>query len=277
MNITEAHNIGKVLQGQPDRDVMIKMLAKKIRADAEFTPIQKISWSELKNRKNQVVVVKGDQGSSVIYWDGSNYVVYNGSEGETENLDNGTDVLNLVKPAVGKIRALWMAQEVSPAEIRAVRSRRQGGGDIQMTRNRLVETLLNYAPRYLQAAIANLSGMAQQMIKAENYTGAQQKLSRMASLKDLLIKLDRVEGLAMPTEMKNFMQTALDSAIMHTYAYEHPGQVQLRRGYQGTQMAAVDDRQFYDWMIQTLQRRDKTFATILSFLKQEFLTGKISS
>lgn len=277
MNITEAHNIGKVLQGQPDRDVMIKMLAKKIRADAEFTPIQKISWSELKNRKNQVVVVKGDQGSSVIYWDGSNYVVYNGSEGETENLDNGTDVLNLVKPAVGKIRALWMAQEVSPAGIRDVRSRRQGGGDIQMTRNRLVETLLNYAPRYLQAAIANLGGMAQQMIKAGNYTGAQQKLSRMASLKDLMIKLDRPQGAAMPTEMKNFMQTALDSAIMHTYAYAHPDQVQLRRGYQGTQLAAVDDRQFYDWMIQTLQRRDQTFATILNFLKQEFLTGKISS
>lgn len=277
MKITEAHNIGKVLQGQPDRDVMIKMLAKKIRADTEFTPIQKISWSELKNRRDQVVVVKGDQGSSVIYWDGSNYVVYNGSEGETKNLDNGTDVLNLVKPAVGKIRALWMAQEVSPAEIRAVRSRRQGGGNIQMTRNRLVETLLNYAPRYLQAAIANLSGMAQQMIKTENYTGAQQKLSRMASLKDLMIKLDRPQGAAMPTEMKNFMQTALDSAIMHTYAYEHPDQVQLRRSYQGTQLAAVDDRQFYDWMIQTLQRRDQTFATILSFLKQEFLTGKISS
>lgn len=277
MTLTEAHNIGTVLQGQPDRDAMIKMIARKVRADTQFAPITKISWSELKNRRDQVVVVKGDQGSAVIYWDGSDYVVYTaGSDGPSE-LDNGTEVLSVVKPAVGKIRALFMAGDVSPAEIRSKRARFRALDDKQMTVNRLADSLMNYVPRYLQAAIANLGGMAQQMIKAENYGGAQQKLGRMTALKELLIKLDRAEGAALPRDMKNFLVTALDSAIMHTYAYEHPDQVQLRRGYGGTQMYARDDREFGRWVVETLQRRDQTFATILNFLKQEFLTGKIGS
>lgn len=277
MNISEAHTIGTILQGQPDRDAMIKLVAKKVRADTKFVPIQKISWSELKNRRDQIVVVRGDQGSAVIYRDGSSYIIYI-PDLMLHDVDNGTDVLNYVKPKVGKIRALWMAQDVSPDDLRRSRgARRISGSDTTMTRNRLADTLINYAPRYLQAAIANLGGMAQQMIRAENYTGARYKLDRMHSLKELLIKLDRPEGVAMPADMKNYFRNALDSAILHAYASERPDRVQLTRGYSGANLTPTDNSDYYSWMMQVLQRRDQTFAMILNYLKQEFLTGKMSS
>lgn len=297
MNLNEAHSIGTFLQGQDDREEVTKKAAQMVRANAKWTPVDRISWSDLKDRAETAVAIRGSLGSAMIYWNGRNYQVIVGGEPDADVMlfSSGGEVQNYIKPYVGKVRAMAMARDAGRDDMLQARRDRKAG--MQLTRTvsghpasqawrpqgstdalkRTIDILSSGAAKYIQAAVANLGGMAQQMIRAENYGGARQKLERMESLQNLLIALDRPSGKDVPRSVKDFVNAAMTRSVQMAYAGEHPDKIRVTRSRYGGgsyEMQPQDYGHFVRWQEEALSRRGSTFSDILNHFKQDLITGK---
>jgi hypothetical protein len=274
--VVEASSAMNVLAANPGGPEVVKHLHKSMALahDLGYTPIEKISWSEIKGRSAGTwVLIKGTNGTGAIKAVNDRYETVASSGGEVRSFKDskGGNILEFLKGEIGKLQKFYSARGTS--DVRNKQQKRAdsktGSGSSEVNRDSLVKKFKPLWTRAMTSAIADIKGHVANMIKNDAFAKASKKLKYIEQLQASLEELEAGTS-DTPEFIRNSVQIAILMAASHYYP-EQTGNI-TKSGWGGGYSAQSDEGPRK--LLQDIASGDTSkLGTVLGFFKRTLISG----
>ncbi len=276
--LDEASTSMALIAGKPGGKEVVQALHTnmKLAHDINYSPIDKISWSDLKEAwLGKWVIVQGTTGTGAIKAYRGSYEALASTGGEVDRLraDRGGNILDFLKGKIGKLQKFYVGKNTGyVSDVQSKRAdAKQGSGPGEVTNDTLIVKFRPLWVRATQAAVADVKGHIANMIKNDAFAKAKHKLERLESLQNGLEALE-----AGGTEEPGFISSAVNTATLMAASHYYPeqtGNISRSRYGSGGRYTA----QFHEGPQQLLKDiaagDQKKLGTVLAFFKRALISG----
>ena len=264
-----------LIAGSPGGKEVVLALHKTMQLahDLGYKQIDKISWSDLKDRASWVII-KGANGVGAIKSSGSGYEAVASAGGEVKKASDGRggNILDFLKSEIGKLQKFYVARNTS-----AVRDKRKKRSELnkdkgspEVTQQTLVKKFKPLWVRAITASIADIKGHIANQIKNDAFEKAKKKLNHIETLQNGLETLE-AGGY---DDVPGFLNTAINSAVLmaaSNYYPETTGNIERSR-YGGGLSAQFPEGP--KQLLQDIASGDTAkLGTVLAFFKRSLISG----
>jgi len=276
--VNEASTTMSLIAGQPGGKEVIQKLHKDMQLahDIGYKPVDKISWSELKDSyKGSWVIIQGTKGTGAIRAKGGNYEAVASTGGETRSVSDGRggNIIDFLKGEIGKLQKYYVGKNTTsvPDKRKERANAQRGAGGTEVTQSTLVAKFKPLWSRAITASIADIKGHIANMIKNDAFEKAKRKLNYIETLQNGLEQLE-----AGTADTPGFLSSAINSAVLMTASHYYPETTgNLDRSRYGS--SAGVSAQFNEGPAQLLKDiaggDQKKLGTVLSFFKRSLISG----
>ena len=280
-HINEASTSMSLIAGQPGGKEVVQALHKdmSLAHDIGYRPIDKISWSDLKNAYDGAwVIIQGTKGIGAIKA-GRNgtydAVASSGGPVNTTSDGRGGNILDFLKGEIGKLQKFYVGKNTrSVADKQKKRAAdKKGAGTPEVTQGTLIRKFKPLWSRAITAAIADVKGHVANQIKNDAFEKAKKKLEYISRLQNGLEMLEA--GEVGGGDIPDFLNNAINSAVLMTASHYYPettGNLERTR-WGGGGLSA----QFSEGPAQLLKDiaggDTAKLGTVLSFFKRSLISG----
>ena len=280
--ITEVSTSLSLVQQQPGGAEVIKYLHKnnQLGHAQDYRPISKISWSELKDSwKGAWVIVVGSKATGAIRASGGGggatyeAVALDPATGEIRKLKDGRggNILDFLKPLLGKFEKYYVGKESGDTRD-LVKKRAQNAtpsGPSAMDQSAIIKKFKPLWVKAMTAAVADVKGMAQTMIKNDAYDKAEKKIGILRNLENAIEMVERGDD-DVPGSVRSAVQSAIYMAAAHHYP-EQTGEI-TRSRYGGG--VGVEREEGPQLLLKDISGGDTSkLGTILAFFKRSLISA----
>jgi hypothetical protein len=274
--VVEASSSMNILAAHPGGQEVVKHLHKNMALahDLDYSPIEKISWSDIKGRSNGTwILVQGTKGTGAIRARGDRYTAVASTGGEVKSIDDsrGGNILDFFKDEIGKVRQFHMARNT-----RAVDDKRRKRDDNKdatgaqpVSKDTLVKKFKPLWIRAISAAVADIKGHVANMIKNDAFDKAKKKLERVSTLQSAVYDLESGSE-----DTPEFIRTSVQIAIYMAASHHYPDQTGniTRSGWGGGYSAQFDEGPRR--LLADITSGDTAkLGTVLGFFKRTLISG----
>jgi hypothetical protein len=277
--VNEASTSMSLISKHPGGKEVIQKLHtdQKLAHDISYSPVAKISWSELKDSyRGAWVIIQGDKGTGAIKASGGNtgdYFAVASVGGEIRSMNDGRggNVIDFLKGEIGGLRKFYVGKNTTAVNDKQKnRADATKGLDTTVSQDTLVKKFKPLWVRAITAAIADIKGHVANQIKNDAFEKAKKKLNYIETLQNGLEALD-----AGNQDTPGFVHSAINSAVLMTASHYYPettGNIERSR-YSGSGVSA----QFPEGPAQLLKDiaggDQKKLGTVLAFFKRSLISG----
>jgi hypothetical protein len=166
----------------------------KLAHDLGYSPLDKISWSELKGASyGKWVLIQGTTGTGAIKAINDRYEAVASSGGEVKSFKDGKggNILDFLKGEIGKLQKFYSARGNREVDNKQQKRSelKKGVGPQEVSKETLVKKFRPLWVRAMTAAIADIKGHTANMIKNDAFEKAIKKLKYIESLQASLEEL----------------------------------------------------------------------------------------
>lgn len=272
-SLTEASTSMNLITGRPGGAQVVRTLHTKmgLAHDTEYAPVQKISWSELKdNYRGSWVIIVGSNGVGAIQANRGTYTAVASSGEDTENFrsDRGGNILDFLKGKIGKLQKFYVGRNTSTvADKRDKRDQLKQRPDTTMDRDTIMRKFKPLWTKAMTTAIADIKGHIANMIQNDAFTKAEKKLDYVKRLQAGLEALEAGE-----TRLE-LISNAVQSAIYMAASYYYPEQTgEITRGY-GRGLNPENQEGPNRVLNDIAQGDTQKLGTILAYFKRNLISG----
>ena len=243
--------------------------------DIGYRPVEKISWSELKDsNRGAWVIIQGTKGTGAIRAKSSNYEAVASTGGETRSVSDGRggNIIDFLKGEIGKLQKFYVAPNTTAVADKQKKRRdsQKGAGGVEVTQSTLVAKFKPLWARAITASIADIKGHIGNMIKNDAFEKAKKKLNRIETLQNGLEQLE-----AGNSDTPGFLSSAINSAVLMTASHYYPETTGTLDGSRyGSQGVSAQFNEGPAQLLKDIAAGDqKKLGTVLSFFKRSLISG----
>ena len=275
--LPEASSSMAVIQQHPGGKDVIQKLHKdqKLAHDISYSPVAKISWSELKDSyRGAWVIIQGDNGTGAIKASGGNtgdYFAVASTGGETRSMNDsrGGNVIDFLKGEIGGLRKFYVGKNTTAVgDKQKKRNDAKVGTDTTISKEKLIKKFKPLWSKAITAAIADIKGHVANQIKNDAFEKAKRKLDHIEALQNGLEAIEAGSG-----DVPQFIESAVNTAILMAAAHYYPEQTgditkSYGRSYSSTNAEGPQQ------LLKDISEGDTSkLGTILSFFKRTLISG----
>jgi hypothetical protein len=279
--VNEASTTMSLIANNPGGKEVVQKLHKdmSLAHDIGYRPVDKISWSELKDSyRGAWVIIQGTKGTGAIRARGGStgsYEAVASTGGETRSVSDGRggNIIDFLKGEIGKLNKFYVAPNTTAVSDKQKKRRdaQKGAGSTEVTQSTLVAKFKPLWSRAITASIADIKGHIANMIKNDAFEKAKRKLNYIETLQNGLEQLE-----AGNADTPGFLSSAINSAVLMTASHYYPETTgDLNRSRYGS--SAGVSAQFNEGPAQLLKDiaggDQKKLGTVLSFFKRSLISG----
>ena len=263
-----------LIAGSPGGKEVVLALHKTMQLahDLGYKQIDKISWSDLKDRASWVII-KGTNGIGAIKSSGSGYEAMASAGGEVKKASDsrGGNVLDFLKSEIGKLQKFYVARNTNAVNDKRKKRRElnKDRGSPEVTQQTLVKKFKPLWARAITASIADIKGHIANQIKNDAFEKAKKKLNHIETLQNGLETLE-----AGSDDVPGFLNSAINSAVLmaaSNYYPETTGNIERSR-YGGGLSAQFPEGP--NQLLQDISSGDTAkLGTVLAFFKRSLISG----
>jgi hypothetical protein len=276
--VNEASTSMSLIASQPGGKEVVQALHKDLSLahDIGYRPVDKISWSELKDSyRGAWVIIQGTKGTGAIRAKGgtSNYdaVASSGGPVQTTSDGRGGNILDFLKGQIGKLQKFYVGKNTSDVQDKKKkRADAQKGTDgAVVNQETLVKKFKPLWARAITAAIADVKGHIANQIKNDAFEKAKRKLNHIETLQNGLEQLE-----AGNTDIPGFVNSAINSAVLMAASHHYPETTgNIERSRYGGGVAAQFNEGPQQLLKDIAAGDQKKLGTVLSFFKRSLISG----
>jgi len=278
--VNEASTSMSLIANQPGGREVVQALHKDMNLahDIGYRPVDKISWSELKdNYRGSWVIIQGSKGIGAIRAKGGNTASYDavastGGPIQTTSDGRGGNILDFLKNEIGKLNKFYVGRNTSAvSDKQKKRADAQKGADgVTVTQETLVKKFKPLWTRAITASIADVKGHIANMIKNDAFEKAKRKLHHIETLQQGLEELE-----AGGTDTPGFVNKAINSAVLMTASHYYPETTgNITRSRWGGNDLQSEHSEGPQQLLKDIAAGDqKKLGTVLSFFKRSLISG----
>lgn len=275
--VNEASTSMSLISKHPGGKEVIAKLHKdmKLAHDIDYRPVEKISWSELKDSyRGAWVIIQGTTGTGAIKASGGNtgdYFAVASKGGETRSMNDGRggNVIDFLKGEIGSLRKFYVGKNTTAVnDKQKKRADQKQGVSGEVSQETLVKKFKPLWAKAITAAIADIKGHVANMIKNDAFEKAKKKLSQVENLQNAVEALES-GSLDIPGSVKS----AVNIAVLMAASNHYPEQTgSITKGYSSGYNAQFNEgpRQLLKDIANGDQRK---LGTVLGFFKRALITG----
>lgn len=273
--VNEASTAMSLIASKPGGQEVVKKLhtSMKLAHDLQYAPIDKISWSELKNARNGAwVIIQADTGSGAIRAINDRYEAVASAGGEVKEFrdSKGGNILDFFKNEIGKPRKFFVAKNTRDVgDKQSKRSANQPQPEAEVTKDTLIKKFRPLWVRAMTAAVADIKGHIANMIKNDAFDKAKKKLNY---LDGLYASLEELEAGA--TDTPEYISKAVNVAVLMAASNHFPeqtGNLERSRYSSGLNAQFAEGPQL---LLKAIAAGDTAkLGTVLGFFKKALITG----
>ena len=273
--INEDSTSMNLIAGSPGGKEVVLALHKDMQLahDLGYSQIDKISWSEIKDRASWVII-KGTNGIGAIKSGGSSYDAVASTGGEVKKASDGRggNILDFLKGEIGKLQKFYVARNSND-----VRDKRRKRSELnkdrdspEVTQQTLVKKFKPLWSRAITASIADIKGHIANQIKNDAFEKAKKKLNHIETLQNGLESLE-----AGSEDIPGFLNSAINSAVLMAASHYYPDKTgNLERSRYGGGGVAAQFPEGPKQLLQDISSGDTAkLGTVLSFFKRSLISG----
>jgi len=244
--------------------------------EQKYSPVEKISWSQLKDSyKGSWVVIHGDKGTGAIKYDGGTYfaVASDGGEVRTFSNDRGGNIIDFFKGIIGQLRKFFVGKELGAVSDtqRKRKELQKDTGPTKVDQDTLVKKFKPLWQKAIQAAVADIKGHVANMIKNDAFEKAKKKLNQIEALNNALEAMET----GSLDDTPGFVRGAVNQAVLMAASYYYPEQTgdisHSRYGGGGVSSQRSEGPQ---QLLKDISEGDTAkIGTILGFFKRALISG----
>lgn len=259
-----------ILSNHPDGKSLIQFLhrSKKLAHDIRWETVPKLRWNDLKRHSlGAWVIVQGRNGVGAIKtFNNNNYegIVVNPEDGEIEQIRNtrGGIIKEFLKSYIGKLEVFYVGRETSEFFNKSqerIKNRELDRNSSEISQYTLVKKFEPLWEKVINAAIADIKGIAVNMIKNDAFSKARDKIDQIRKLEDAL------------EDKHGLINRGVNQAVRMAASYYYPEKTgNLMRTYQGF---TSEFHEGVELLLKDISNGDtKKLGTVLAFFKQSLLT-----
>jgi hypothetical protein len=278
--VNEASTSMNLIANNPGGKEVVQSLHKNqaLGHDIEYSPVAKISWSDLKDSyKGAWVIIIGASGTGAIRAKGGttgSYEAVASTGGETRSVSDGRggNIIDFLKSEIGALRKFYVGKNTSAvADKKKKRAGQKPADGPAVTKDSLVKKFKPLWARAMVAAIADVKGHVSNMIKNDAFEKAKKKLNHIETLQNSLEQLEAGSLEDSPP----IVQKAVNSAILMTASHYYPdttGEISRSR-YGGNDLSAQNSEGPSQLLKDIANGDQKKLGTLLSFFKRSLVSG----
>lgn len=242
--------------------------------EQKYSPIDKISWSQLKDSyRGSWVIIHGDKGTGAIKYSNSyTAVASDGGEVKTFTNDRGGNIIDFLKGEIGQLRKFFVGKE-SGAVSDVQRKRKElqkDAGPVKINQDALVKKFKPLWQKAITAAVADSKGHVANMIKNDAYEKAKKKLNQIEALNNALEAMET----GSLEDAPGFVKSAVHQAVLMAASYYYPeqtGDISHNRYGSGSQSQFTEGPQR---LLKDITEGDTAkVGTVLAFFKRALISG----
>lgn len=274
--VNEVSTSMSLITGKPGGKEVVQKLHKdmSLAHDIGYRPVDKISWSDLKNMyQGAWVIIQGTTGVGAIKASNNSYTAVASSGGEVRTVSDsrGGNILDFLKGEIGKLQKFYVGKNTrAVSDKKSKRADAQkGAGQQEVSQETLVKKFKPLWTRAITASIADIKGHVANMIKNDAFNKAKKKLDYIERLQNSLEELE-----AGGQDTPSFINSAINSAVLMTAAHYYPdttGNIERSRWGSGLEAQFPEGpRQ----LLKDISAGDqKKLGTVLAFFKRSLISG----
>jgi hypothetical protein len=275
--VNEASTTMSLIANNPGGKEVVQKLHKdmSLAHDIGYRPVDKISWSELKDSyKGAWVIIQGTKGTGAIRAKGGNYEAVASTGGETRSVSDGRggNIIDFLKGEIGKLNKYYVAPNTTAVADKQKKRRdaQKGAKGVEVTQSTLVAKFKPLWARAITASIADIKGHIGNMIKNDAFEKAKKKLNRIETLQNGLEQLE-----AGNSDTPGFLSSAINAAVLMTASHYYPETTGTLDGSRyGSQGISAQFPEGPAQLLKDIAGGDqKKLGTVLSFFKRSLISG----
>jgi hypothetical protein len=275
--VNEASTTMSLIANNPGGKEVVQKLHKDMQLahDIGYRPVDKISWSELKDSyRGAWVIIQGTKGTGAIRARNSSYEAVASTGGETRSVSDGRggNIIDFLKGEIGKLNKYYVAPNTTAVADKQKKRRdaQKGAGGTEVTQGTLVAKFKPLWARAITASIADIKGHISNMIKNDAFEKAKKKLNRIETLQNGLEQLE-----AGNSDTPGFLSSAINSAVLMTASHYYPETTGTLDGSRyGSQGVSAQFSEGPAQLLKDIAGGDqKKLGTVLSFFKRSLISG----
>lgn len=284
--VQEATTLSSILPGDPAANKLISTLHRRFQLphDQQYQPTDNISWSAINDTSRGAwVIIKFANGVGAIkaLAEKSGYevvgVTKDSLEVTNDKFTKGGDAINFFKElGLGKIQQLFVGKDTGERE-RKGELRARGQADLNKLKTTDVNSLtMRLKPlwvRAINAAMADIRGMAVTMIQNNALGKARNKIEKLSDLQSILdaIESGEIDNPGRNNKI-NYLKKLVNNSVVLTAAHYYPEETgEINRSYGGISGSLFGgDRKV---LADIAAGDQKKLGTVLAFFKRQLISG----
>jgi len=275
-HVNEASTSLNLISGNPGGKQVIQKLHQDMQLahDIGYKPVDKISWSELKDSyRGAWVIIQGANGTGAIRARNGSYEAVASTGGETRSVSDGRggNIIDFLKGEIGKLQKFYVAKNTTAvADKKKNRADQQKGTSNEVSQETLVKKFKPLWSRAITASIADIKGHIANMIKNDAFEKAKKKLNYIETLQNGLEALE-----AGNQDTPGFINSAINSAVLMAASHHYPETTgNLERSRYGSGSVSAQFSEGPAQLLKDIAGGDqKKLGTVLSFFKRSLVSG----
>jgi len=278
--VNEASTSMSLIAGQTGGKEVVTALHKDMNLahDIGYRPIDKISWSDLKNAyEGAWVIIQGTKGTGAIKAGrNGNYdaVASSGGPIQTTSDGRGGNILDFLKNEIGKLQKFYVGKNTRAVQDKQKKraDSKKGAGTAEVTQSTLIRKFKPLWVRAITASIADIKGHVANQIKNDAFEKAKKKLNYISTLQN---GLEMLEAGNAGDDIPDFLNSAINSAVLMTASHYYPETTgNLERTRWGSGGLSAQFSEGPSKLLKDIAGGDTAkLGTVLSFFKRSLISG----